>query len=83
MRRVLRGGAVQPWEHCDAHAALCAPRQSLLHGEIGFEAFVRVLQQVSIPPRAKFVDLGSGCGMAVLAVRTALLHPCACRERVR
>ena len=45
------------------------PQQSLVYGEVDFAPFVAVLQQLQVPMAAKFVDLGSGCGKALLAVR--------------
>ena len=42
-------------------------KTSLVYGEIEFRPFVDVLQQLQVPTGAKFVDLGSGCGKAVLA----------------
>lgn len=43
------------------------PDMCLVNGEIEFESFVNVIGQLRIPPSAKFVDLGSGSGKAVLA----------------
>lgn len=40
-----------------------------MSGEIEFAPFVAMLSELNLPQDAKFVDLGSGVGKAVLAVR--------------
>lgn len=59
----------------EARAALRAQAgadTSLVYGEIEFRSFVDVLDQLKVPQNAKFVDLGSGCGKAVLAASLLL-----------
>lgn len=44
-------------------------KQSLIYGEISFHAFVKVLSKIPLEKNAKFFDLGSGTGKAVIAAR--------------